>query len=309
MNRRIPFLFTIDIHSRKKHNNSLEEELNVCLDELNRANIIATFFLPGILIDECGTTVLQQLVSEGHQLACHGLLHKSPENFLNDSLDKQIDYLKRAKEKIEAVSEVEVTAFRAPGFIISSNTMIALEQCGYKADLSVNSQRLSILSSQIGNFHWLIAPRVPYHPSSTNPYCPGDLSIWEIPTTALVVPFTSMLYQALGASFTRMFARIMIKEARSMHNKPVVYMCHPEEFYPSNHIRPKWKLSWRLFAPRKNRGFQIRQLLYERDEYQIHLRTMEMMRFFGECEQLEYLTVDQYLTRIEGSEIFIGQRK
>jgi hypothetical protein len=305
----VPFLFTIDVHRRT----NLEAEIGACLDELARVNVVATFFLPATLIAEYRLGVIvRTIVAEGHQLACHGLLHRAPENLREDPVERQIEHLGQAKDLIEQASGSEITAFRAPGFILSANTMLALEACGYRADLSVNSQRFGLLSSQIDNIQWLTATRGPYHPSRENPYRPGDLEIWEIPLTALGLPFMSTLYQTLGLRFTRVFARAMIAEARVRREHPVVYMAHPEEFYPSEHRRPRTYhlgrdpgpfglFHWRLLLPRKDLGFPVRFLLYETDERQIFANTQQFVRFLGEQRRLEFLRVDDYLFRLEAA--------
>ena len=198
--------------------------------------------------------------------------------------------LRRAKTMLEDVVAREITAFRAPSFLISANTLLALEHCGFRVDVSVNSRRLPFLSSQVGNFHWLLAPGRPYHPNATNPYRRGDLRIWELPVSGFALPFISTLYQSLGLGFTRAFATLLLAEAR-LRYKPVVYMGHPEEFYPSRHVRPATYhlgagaaatlMDWRLFVPVKNAGFRFRWLLYERDEFKIYDRSVKMLRFLA----------------------------
>jgi hypothetical protein len=307
--RRVPFLFTIDVHRRR----NLQEEIRASLDELARANIVATFFLPAELIEECHLgVIIRRIGAAGHQVACHGLLHRAPENFREDPMERQIECLRHAKDLIEQASGREVTAFRAPGFIVSANTMLALEACGYRADLSVNSQRFALLSSQIDNVQWLTATRGPYHPSRGNPYRPGNLDLWEIPLTALGLPFTSTLYQTLGLRFTRAFARAMIAEARFCRERPVVYMAHPEEFHPSEHRRPRTYylghdpdpfgfFFWKLVIPLKNEGFRLRYFFYETDEGRIFANTLQFIRFLGEQRGLEFLRVDDYLVRLEAA--------
>ena len=139
--------------------------------------------------------------------------------------------------------------------------------------------------------------------------------MWEIPLTALGLPFMSTLYQTLGVRFTRVFARVMIAEARLRWQRPVVYMSHPEEFYPSEHRRP-WMyylgrdrgpfglFGWRLLLPQKDLGFPIRFLFYETDERQIFASTQEFVRFLSEQRRLEFLRVDDYLVRLEAADAY-----
>lgn len=303
----VPFLLTIDIHGRS----DLQDELTACLDELARVGMVATFFIPGYLAGQAALGgTLRRLIRERHHLGSHGLLHSPPENFRDDPLDVQISYLQEAKDRIENATGVSVTAFRAPAFIISATTLRALEHCGYRADLSVNSGRVSLISSQIGNVRWLTAPRRPYHPRHDNPYARGRLDLWEIPQTALVLPFTSTLYQVLGLTFARAFATLIIKQAGFARDRPVVFMAHPEEFYPSRHIRSAMyhfgntvtslgPMRWRLFLPERNSGFRVRWLLYERNEHKIFVNTIKMTRFFVEQRALVPMTVDQYLARLD----------
>ena len=294
--RPVPFLLTFDIHARE----NLELEWNTCLDVLATLGLRATFFLPGIYVRERPLApTLRRLVGEGHQLACHGLLHRSPEDFSAAPLETQIAYIRRATDLLEQAAQTPVTAFRGPGFCVSPSTLLALEHCGYRADLSVNPQRLGPLSTQVGNVGWLTAPRRPYHPRRTNPYRPGDLALWEIPTTACILPFTSMVYQYLGLGFTRWFSRGLFAEAR-IRRTPLVYMGHPEEFFPSRTVHPRLRLKWHLFYPRKGSGFRARHLLQERDEHRIYQRNREMIRFLCAQEDFQFLTVNEYLDRREG---------
>lgn len=77
---------------------------------------------------------------------------------------------------LEDVTGNNITCFRAPAFRISADTFRVLEELNVYADLSVCSQRIPLLSSQIKNYHWLLAPRVPYHPSIDDPYSAGNLN-------------------------------------------------------------------------------------------------------------------------------------
>jgi hypothetical protein len=77
-----------------------------------------------------------------------------------------------------------IATYRAPELRISIETFQALEEPKFSEDLSVCSQRLLLLSSQIGNYHWLFASRAPHHASKMNPYANGDLKLLEIPTSA-----------------------------------------------------------------------------------------------------------------------------
>ncbi len=289
-------LFTFDVHPRV----DLNEKLHRCLDYLQAIRLRATFFLPAVLISEYQLgPLLRRLVADGHQLGSHGLLHRPPENFLTDSLRQQREALSRSKDLIEQEVQKQVTAFRAPTFLVSATTMRALEDTGYDVDLSVTPQRLGLLSSQPGNIGWLACPRSPYHPSYRTPFRPGSMRLWEIPTSSFIVPFTSLLYQSLGLRFAQGFARGLLAEARWMQ-RPLVYLAHPEELVPSTYVRPRVPMTINAFLPRSSGGIAIRTRLYEHDENEIFESSVKMMAFFGRLAAVEYLTVDQYLQRLAG---------
>lgn len=289
-----PFLFTFDVHPRL----DLNEKLAGCLDYLQAIGLRATFFVPAILISEYRLgPLLRRLVADGHQLGGHGLLHRPPENFVTDSLPTQREALAQSKDLLEQEVQTRVTAFRAPTFMLSATTMRALEETGYEADLSVTPQRLGLLSSQPGNLGWLTSPRSPYHPSQTTPFRAGRMRIWEIPTSSFLVPFTSLLYQSLGLAVARGFTRGLLAESRLMR-RPVVYLCHPEELMASTYVRPRYPRTIKALIPKRNGGIALRNWFYERDEQKIFEASMSMMAFFGGLDGVEYLTVDEYLERL-----------
>ena len=96
-----------------------------------------------------------------------------------------------AKKRIEDVISGEVVSFRAPAFKLNGDTIRALDASGFKADISVTSQRLGILSSEVSNNSWLYAPRRPYHPDFKNPCRRGASKVWEIPQSAFIFLFSS----------------------------------------------------------------------------------------------------------------------
>ena len=296
------FLLTLDVHPRLE----LADDLAICLDYLQAVSLRATFFVPAILVSEYRLIpVLQRLVADGHQLAGHGLLHRPPEDFVKDPLETQRRNPVSAKAILEDVAQVEVTAFRAPTFRLSSRTLVALEEAGYKVDLSVNPQRLGLLSSQPGNLGWLLAPRRPYHPRRTDPFRPGSMELWEVPTTSFVVPFTSLLYQALGLATARAYARLMQVEAR-LTGAPLVFLLHPEELVPSTYVRPPPPKTLRALVPRANGGIDLRCWIYERDELRIHQTTLAFLDYLRAMKGIEYLTVDDYLRTLSPSPVIRG---
>src|SRR5262249_3507706 len=127
----------------------------------------------------------------GHEIGCHGLTHGNEEEYDAMPVAMQEDYLRRATATLRSLSGDEVRAFRGPRVKISGPTLNILSRMGYLADSTVCSQRFDLVSSNLVHMGWLRAPRRPYHPNAANAYRSGDLSILEVPVSALGLPFIS----------------------------------------------------------------------------------------------------------------------
>ena len=183
-------LITIDVHPQP----AIERCIDAALEELARLGVVATFFVTGA-VGQAFAGAVRRTVSAGHQVGCHGLLHNSREW---NGLDAEYyDELPEAEQRrrlgvatavLEHVTGRKVTAFRAPVFRVSGTTLRLLDELGYTADVSINAQRLDVLSADPFSVRQLLAPRRPYHPSASNAFRRGTLRIWEIPLSAAGVP-------------------------------------------------------------------------------------------------------------------------
>jgi hypothetical protein len=292
----IPFLFTLDVHDKP----DLADKINGSLDVLGRQGIPCTYYVVAeqVAKHKLGP-VLRRIVAEGHEVANHSLLHREPENVKEDPVEEQVRYLGEAKDILEQESGAAVISFRAPGFKISHRTMIALEETGHRTDVSVNSQRFPLFGSDITNLGWYYAPRRPYHPSRTNCFRRGDLSLWEIPFSSFVLPFMSRLYSYFNMATARAFTRLLEWESKHVNGKPMVYMTHPEEFHAGAGQLERIPINWKLLIPSPTRGFTLRILFQELDEATLYQRTMEMNDFLLSRDGLEFLTVSQYGERLD----------
>ena len=93
----------------------------------------------------------------------------------------------------------------------------------------------------------LFAPRMPYHPKENDAYRKGSMNIWEIPISAIILPFISGTLSVFGLRFMKRFFGVLYRESQRT-GKPIVYLIHPTEFLASeNYGVPA---SW-FFAPRR----------------------------------------------------------
>jgi polysaccharide deacetylase family protein (PEP-CTERM system associated) len=128
------------------------------LDLLNEFNAKATFFVLGWVAERLPELV--RLIAEsGHEVGCHSYAHRlvyrmPPQEFAADT--------RRAKERLERVTGVEVKGYRAPSFSIIPNSAWAfteLARAGFAYDSSVFPIRHD-------TYGWPSAPKRPFRVST-----------------------------------------------------------------------------------------------------------------------------------------------
>jgi peptidoglycan/xylan/chitin deacetylase (PgdA/CDA1 family) len=108
----------------------VEHGMPALLDMLVREGIVATFFTTGEVASRY-PAIVQRLVDEGHELACHGMTHRA-----FTELDPQT-----ARYEIEESSRIlrefsNVTSFRAPYLKFPGAYVAMLEHNGFTLDSS-----------------------------------------------------------------------------------------------------------------------------------------------------------------------------
>jgi len=289
---------TFDIHAYPGAENEVPLWIDKTLEVLASLSIKASFFIPAAFAEDIPARI-RMIVKDGHEIGCHGMTHGVGEEYNVLPYERQKAMLAEAKRRIEAVASREVISFRAPAFKISGATVKALEVNGFKADLSVTSQRLGILGSDVANIGWLYSPRSPYHPDYLNPFRRGDSSLWEIPPSAFILPFSSNLIIASGGTLIKMFFKLLSAESRLRRN-PIVYMAHPEEVYPRD-IKYKYQFQWKHLLPSKRDGFILRYiLLHNKDGKKISRDNIDLMKMMKATKNVAFVTVKEMVAALEG---------
>ena len=289
-----PAVLTIDVHERPHLSRNLDH-LASALDELG---LKATLFVPAVLLENPSILgPLVQLTQEGHELGCHGLTHAHDESFAHLPEQLQRRKLTTATKIFEDQTGGPVRLFRAPAFRLSAATLRILEELGYVADSSVPSTRLGILSSDMWNVSCLVAPRKPYHPHVNSPFRKGSMSLLEIPMSCFLVPFSISFLQVFGLRIMRMYLTALETESRQ-NGKPIVYMAHVEDFYPSDHVEPRKKFSIKYFLPSRDHGIEARYLLEERDMFKIYELNTRFCTELAASPSLSFSTMGQYVARL-----------
>lgn len=298
MKHSITLLITIDIHCYP----AIAKELPMLIEETLRLfsdfSIKATFFFPAIFAEQFANPV-RKILNAGHEIGCHGLTHDPvKEQYNSMSYERQRSILYEAKKRIEEVASKQIISFRAPAFKINGATIRALEENGFKADLSVNPQRLSVFSSTLGNIGWMYSPRIPYHPDFANPFKKGTSSLWEIPQSSFIFPFTSNSGVVFGEAFMKLFFKILYIES-NLRNNPIVYMIHVEDIYPRE-VKHTYKFKWRHLFPSKVHGFEFRYIFFRnKDGKSISRQNINLLEMMRNYKNIELITVKDTVDLLE----------
>lgn len=294
----VPVLLTYDIHINSPHPvAAVERYLYNTLAEHNRLGVKASFLFPAEAARML-KPVVHALLKEGHEVGCHGLTHGRAETYNSLPLSVQEENLRQATWEIEDIVQQPVTFFRAPVFKISGATIIVLEKLGYKADLSMNSQRLGLLSSDVWNVTWMIAPRRPYHPDTRYPWRRGRSKLWEIPLSCFVLPLMINTMQVFGPSFMKGFFRGFYLESCCLE-KPIVYMVHPEDLCAAREPLNRRPFRWGDLIPTKVDGFPFKYSFYETDPVKIARWSRDLMEYIRSFVRVKFFTVPEYVTALE----------
>jgi len=106
----------------------VEEYLNI----LNKYGIKSTFFVLGEIAKKIYSTLIK-IVLSGHEIACHGLIHKRPILIDIDEFRKQ---LTSAKDILSNICGEEVIGYRAPTFGLDNARLEIIKSLGFKYDSS-----------------------------------------------------------------------------------------------------------------------------------------------------------------------------
>lgn len=309
---KVPILITWDIdpltkNERIRYGIPLNEEqpsllkksLDLAGNLTAELDMHSTFFVTASLCEEIEEE-LKELLKMGQQIGCHGLTHGDDENFAELPYKEQLYRIEKATKILEGFVGVgKVTAFRAPAVRISARTLKILENLGYIADSSISSQRFDLASSNM-NPKLLFAPRMPYHPKESDAFRKGSMKLWEIPISAIVLPFISGTLSIFGLGFMKRFFGVLYRESLSS-GKPIVYLMHPTEFLASkNYGVPA---SW-FFSPRmwKVQGNPIRYFLFRNDGKALFEEHKKLFRYMKTFKGIKFMTVEEYLKVMRGTQ-------
>lgn len=297
----VDIILTCDIHTWDSGPHTVplvDNDLIQARRTLKKLNLPCTFLFPSRSAELLKDQVIA-LRQEGHEIGCHGVTHSIGENFSTLPFVDQYRLLTEATHSITNIlgGERPIT-FRAPAFKICGHTIQALEELGYRIDLSVVSQRISLFSADSYNFKPLFAPRRPHHPSVHNAYKIGNVKLWEFPTTALGLPFFSNTERIFGLAFMKAFFRMLYWESKII-GKPIVFLFHVEDL---NSLRETGsvgrKISWKDFIPSED-GIGLRYHLFEYNWEHVSRDIVALFEYMKSFPSVRFNTATDYLQYLE----------
>ena len=220
----------------------------------------ATFFVLG-WIAERHPAIVREIHSRGHEVACHGRVHKT---IIKQSQEEFKEDVKRAKGTLEDLIGTEVIGYRAPTYSIIRETLWALgiiSEMGFRYDSSIfpinhdfygfpEAPRFPFLIdfsvgnilSQIGNPEYLLNPgkcrntnclqsdnSAPHAPCSIPSKCLVEFPISTISILGRNLPCS-------GGGYFRLFPYWLTKWGIKRTNRkclsPTIFYIHPWELDP-----------------------------------------------------------------------------
>lgn len=190
------------------------------LKVLRECHKVTTFFATGEVAREA-PEALEQIVKEGHEIGCHGLVHKTLPEI---GKARFADDLQKACDIIRHVTGESPRGFRAPECSVGRSTPWAipiLEQNGFSYDSSIIPGVLSKTPQRV------------YLPSTHNPTVEdvgSELSCIELPLLTYDLGVGKI--PAAGGFYFRLFGTAFIAEAIRRTNRkgrPAVCYFHPWE--------------------------------------------------------------------------------
>lgn len=293
----VPVLITWDVDpSPWLTQDRRKSAVRMALDLCNEVGIQTTFLFVAKHASQY-TEEIQQLRNADQEIGCHGLTHGDEEEYPHMPAAQQRTYIEEATGILESLVGTPIRTFRGPRVKISHHALKVLAECGYWSDCSVCSQRIDFISSNLINRNWVFAPRLPYRPSKTSAFKKGDLPIWEIPVSALIVPFISTSLNIFGLWFMKLFLATLYRESKRT-GKPIVYLAHTSDFmFLFDDKSTGDRFSWSELSPEYiwTHGIAARRMLYRTKGTDLWKRTRALFTYALSLPGVEFMTVQEYV--------------
>lgn len=197
----------------------VENNTHRVLRLFNAYGVRATFFTLG-WVAERHPELVRHIVSEGHELACHGYSHMRVTQQTQQEFRSDVE---RAKKLLEDISGIPVKGYRAPSYSIGEKTFWALEildRLGFEYSSSIYPVKHDLYGMPD-------APRFAFSPQ-------GTAGLLELPVTTVRV--FGRNYPCGGGGYFRLLpyplSRWAMGRVNSADHQPCIFYFHPWEIDP-----------------------------------------------------------------------------
>jgi polysaccharide deacetylase family protein (PEP-CTERM system associated) len=201
----------------KKALETCSEGVARILDLFGELKIKATFFFLAESVVKYPRLV-EDVVSEGHEIACHGFSHVFSKN---QTKLGEVDQIKKAKRILEKAAGESVIGYRGPNFHTSIQVIRALSRIGFQYDSSIVP-----CVTIPGWYGSPFSPIIPYRLNVESGATPMK-TMWEIP----IAVHPRLRIPAGGGWFLRNFGFNWVMSSVKALSKlgPVTLYLHPWE--------------------------------------------------------------------------------
>lgn len=233
----------------KSYESRVVASTNRILDILDEASVRGTFFILG-WVAEREPRLVRRIQEAGHEVACHSYWHRlvyeqTPEEFRAD--------LRRAKQVLEDITCLPITAYRAPSFSITRRSLWALDvliEEGFTHDSSI----YPVVHDRYG------LPGAPLAPHEMV-RAAGKLAEFPPP----VVRCAGYPLPCGGGGYLRLYPYMVTRHAlRAINNqgRPAAVYLHPWELDPDQpRLRPGRLRAFRHYVNLRHTADRLRQLV------------------------------------------------
>jgi polysaccharide deacetylase family protein (PEP-CTERM system associated) len=227
----------------KNYESRIVQTTQVILNLLRKHRASATFFTLGYIADR-HPELIEQIVSDGHEIASHGYFHiPVPNTNLYEEFEVE---LSKSLRSLSAVSKERILGYRAPFFSINKQNLWAFEvlRKHLKYDSSIFPVKLHYDCSEAPTYLYRMAEEHPFREDYDN----GKFI--EFPITTLRVPLLGNVPTGGGVYFRLLplvFLRRSIDKSMQAGHPAVVYL-HPRDIDSHTPVVPgyDWHYYWGL---------------------------------------------------------------
>jgi polysaccharide deacetylase family protein (PEP-CTERM system associated) len=228
---------------------------HILLDFLDEFGVKATFFSQG-KVAETFPNLIREIQALGHEIQSHGYGH-IPLHFLDASIFRED--LERSLKILEDITGQAITAYRAPDFSITEQTLWALDVLA-EAGIRVDS---SIFPMKTWRYGISNTPLYPYELNSSlgKTLLEVPVAIWALRKRRIPIA---------GGGYVRLLPYPVLQrgmQAIEKEGRPAVIYCHPYEFRAEeiDEYRNQVNPFFAIYQKSGRRGFvrRLRRLLKE----------------------------------------------